>query len=319
MKFQFEPVLAVLLVLTGVNTSADVAISDWRGESANFREGSVDSSGVKVVYHTSGEGPLVLFIHSITGPWFDFRHQMVMLSEHYRVVSMSTRGTDESDKPSGVEHYASARIADDMLAILDHFDEEKAIIIGQDSGGLHAWHFAMTHPDRIDRPISLGSIHPAGLIRELVSNPDQQRASTFQRNMQENPGAGQAFGQQLRGRPLNPEEPEFLANLRREAYERTDPESIVNFYKSNWPWSPVTMDTEAFGFKYGEFPPVKAPTLFIYGEEGRFFRNPTLNDMWEWVEGPLTIHILPEVGHSPHTESPEFVTRRIVEWLESGR
>ena len=57
---------------------------------------------------------------------------------------MSTRGTDESDKPVGVEHYTSAKIAEDLAAIIDHFGEEKAIIIGQDSGGLHAWHFAMT-------------------------------------------------------------------------------------------------------------------------------------------------------------------------------
>ena len=26
------------------------------------------------------DGPLVVFVHSITGSWFDFRHQMVALS-----------------------------------------------------------------------------------------------------------------------------------------------------------------------------------------------------------------------------------------------
>ena len=319
MKKFYTLLFTGMLLLSSAITLADVELTDWRGESANFTEGSVDSDGVKVVFHTAGDGPLVLFVHSITGPWFDFRHQMVMLSEQYHVVSMSTRGTDKSDKPVGVEHYASARIAADMIAIPDHFDQNKATIVGQDSGGLHAWNFAMTYPDRTERLISLGSIHPAGLIRELINNPDQQRASNFQRGMQENPEAGQNFGRQLRNRPLSPNEPEYLAQLRKEAYERTDPESIVNFYKSNWPWSPVTMETEAFGFKFGEFPPVQAPTLFIYGEEGRFFRNPTLNDMWEWVEGPLTIHVLPGVGHAPHTEEPEFVTRRLIEWLDTDR
>ena len=125
-------------VLLPGQAMADVTISDWRGESASFTEGAVDSSGVKVVYHTAGEGPLVIFVHSITGPWFDFRHQLVALSERYRVVSMSTRGTDKSDKPIGVEHYTSAKIAGDINAIIDHFGEDKATIIGQDSGGLHA-------------------------------------------------------------------------------------------------------------------------------------------------------------------------------------
>lgn len=29
-------------------------------------------------------------------------------------------------------------------------------------------------------------------------------------------------------------------------------DSIVGFYKANWPWSPVTLETKAFGFKYGK-------------------------------------------------------------------
>ena len=298
---------------------ANVTISDWMGRSVSVKEGAVDSNGVKIVYHTAGEGPLVIFVHSITGPWFDFRHQMVALSERYRVVSMSTRGTDKSDKPEGVEHYTSAKIAEDIDAIIRHLGEDKAIIIGQDSGGLHAWHFAMTYPEKTDRLISLGSVHPAGLIRELATNPDQQRASTFQRGMQENPNAGAQFGARMRNRPPQPGDSPELAQLRKEAYDRLYAESVVNFYKANWPRSPVTLETEAFGFRIGEFPPVKAPTLFIYGKDSRPFQNSTVNDMWQWVEGDLTIHVLPGVGHGPHTQVPEFVTPRIMEWLATSR
>ena len=307
------------VVLVPGSVMGDVTISDWTGRSATFTEGAVDSDGVTIAYHTAGDGPLVIFVHSITGPWFDFRHQLVALSERYRVVAMSTRGTDKSDKPVGVEHYTSAKIAGDINAIIDQFGAEKATIVGQDSGGLHAWHFAMTHPERTERLISLGSIHPAGLVRELISNPDQQRASTFQRGMQENPDAGASFGERMRSRRPSSGEPAELARLRTEAYQRLDPESVVNFYKANWPVSPVTAETEAFGFTLGEFPPVQAPTLFIYGKDSGPFRNPTLNDMWEWVEGDLTIHVLPDVGHGPHTQVPEFVTPRIMEWLETSR
>ncbi len=83
----FVTLTAVCLVAPGVaRAGADVTISDWRGASVTATEGSVDSNGVKIVYHT---------------------------------------------------------------------------------GDLHAWYFAMTHPERTERLISLGSIHPAGLIREL--------------------------------------------------------------------------------------------------------------------------------------------------------
>ena len=107
-----------VLLLPG-QAQAEVTISDWSGRSATFAQRTVDSNGVKIVYHSAGEGPLVVFVHSITGPWFDFRHQMVALVERYRVISMSTRGTDGSDKPIGVEHYTSAKIAEDINAIID--------------------------------------------------------------------------------------------------------------------------------------------------------------------------------------------------------
>ena len=296
---------------------ASVTIRDWRGASVTVEEGVVDSNGVRVVYHTAGEGPLVIFVHSITGPWFDWRHQMVALSEGYRVVAMSTRGTDKSDKPEGVEHYTMAKISSDIDAIITHFGEERAILIGQDSGGFYAWHFAMTHPNRTSHLISVGTVHPAGLIRELVDNEDQQQASTFQRGMQENPNAGAEFGARMRGLPANPGDSPELAVLRKAAYERLHAESIVNFYKANWPRPPFSLETQGFGFRVGEFPHVQAPMLLIYGEESGPFKSQTLNDMWHWVDGPLTVEVLPEVGHGPHTQVPEIVTPRIMQWLAS--
>lgn len=71
------------------------------------------------------------------------------------------------------------------------------------------------------------------------------------------------------------------------------------------------------GFKYGEFPTVKAPTLSIYGKDEKFFLHTALNEAWEWIDAPLTLQILPGVNHGPHKETPEFVTPRIMEWLKT--
>ncbi len=314
MRIRSTVLFTAVIGVAPILASADVTIRDWRGASITAREGVVDSDGVSVTYHMAGEGALVIFVHSITGPWFDWRNQMVAMSEHYRVVAMSTRGTDKSDKPQGVEHYTMAKISSDIAAIIDHFSEEKAIIVGQDSGGFYAWHFAMTHPDKTDRLVSLGTVHPAGLLRELASDPEQQQASMFQRGMQENPNAGAEFGERMKSIPAQPADP--LGQLRAEAYGRLDPESIVNFYKANWPRPPFSLETEGFGFSISEFPAVQAPTLLIYGENSGPFKPGTLNDTWRWVDNELTVQVLPGVGHGPHTEVPELVTPRILEWLE---
>ena len=307
--------LIVAIVLVPAAALANVTVTDWRGASVAVTEGSVDSDGVEIVYHTAGEGPLVVFVHSISGPWFDWRHQLVGLSEHYRVAVMSTRGTNKSGKPQGVEHYAMAKISGDIAAIIRHLGEEKAIVVGQDSGGFYAWHFAMTHPEMTERLVSVGTIHPAGLIRELASNPEQQQASMFQRGMQENPDAPAAYGERVRSAPARPGDTPELAELRAAAYDRLDVESVANFYRANWPRSPVTLETEGFGFRIGEFPPVQAPTLLVYGRDSRPFMSGTLNDTWRWVDAPLTLIVLPGIGHGPHTQAPEIVTPAILEWL----
>ncbi len=307
--------VCVLALAPASAMAQDVTIADWQGREITVTEGSVDSDGVKIVYYTAGEGPLVVFVHSIVGPWFDWRHQMPALAETHQVVAMSTRGTDKSDKPEGVEHYPVAKIAEDIDAIIRHFGQDRATIIGQDSGGFYAWNFAMTYPEKTERLIAIGSIHPAGLIRELAADPDQQQASMFQRGMQENPDAGANFGERIRSRPARPDDTPELTQLRTEAYGRLYAESIVNFYKANWPRPPFTMETEGFGFRIGEFPQVQAPTLVIYGDADGAFLPATLNDIWKWVDGELTLRVLPGVGHGPHTEVPEIVTPQIVEWL----
>ena len=303
--------VCVLALAPASAMAQDVTIADWQGREITVTEGSVDSDGVKIVYHTAGEGPLVVFVHSIVGPWFDWRHQMPALAETHQVVAMSTRGTDKSDKPEGVEHYPVAKIAEDIDAIIRHFGQDRATIIGQDSGGFYAWNFAMTYPEKTERLIAIGSIHPAGLIRELAADPEQQQASMFQRGMQENPDAGANFGERIRSRPARPDDTPELTQLRTEAYGRLYAESIVNFYKANWPRPPFTMETEGFGLRIGEFPQVQAPTLVIYGDADGAFLPATLNDIWKWVDGELTLRVLPGVGHGPHTEVPEIVTPQI--------
>ena len=53
----------LLCLVPSVANADEVTIADWRGASVTATEGSVDSDGVKVVYHTVGEGPLVIFVH----------------------------------------------------------------------------------------------------------------------------------------------------------------------------------------------------------------------------------------------------------------
>src|SRR5688572_4468742 len=135
----------LIFVIVAAVAASDVVraedrISDWKGTTVRLTEGDVMSNGVKIHYHTAGEGPLVIMIHGIGGYWFDWRHQIPELSKQYKVVAMTQRGFDKSDKPVGVEEYSVAKIAGDIDALITHFGQKKAILMAYDSGGFHAWY-----------------------------------------------------------------------------------------------------------------------------------------------------------------------------------
>ena len=192
---------------------------------------------------------MIVLIHGIGQYWFDWRQQIPSLSKKYKVVALSLRGFDKSDKPTAVEDYASAKVASDIDAVIRHFGREKAIIMAYDSGGLHGWYFAMHYPERTERLLVVGMFHPANVAREYPTNPAQQKAGEYARNNQENPNAGADIGR----RQLDPNTPMRSIDtpetdkMRREAAQRTYFEAWVNFYKANWPHAPYSLDGPVAG------------------------------------------------------------------------
>src|SRR5687768_18619310 len=98
-------------------------------------DGFADSDGVKIHYVTKGTGPLVVLVHGIPGFWYDWRNQIPALAEHFQVVSIDQRGFNLSDQPEGVENYAVEKLVSDVDAVRKHFQQDKVVIVGHDSGG----------------------------------------------------------------------------------------------------------------------------------------------------------------------------------------
>jgi pimeloyl-ACP methyl ester carboxylesterase len=266
-------------------------------------EGFVDAGGVKIHYVTAGKGPLLVMIHGFPDYWYTWRDQMPALARHFQVVAIDQRGYNKSDQPQGVENYTLDKLVEDVHAVLMHFKQDKAVIVGHDWGGLVAWTFAMTHPAKTDRLIVLNLPHPKGMLRELAHNPQQQKHSQYARNFQLK-GAAAAL------------KPEFLVlwvkedDARKkylEALRRSSMEGMLNYYKANYPGEPYKDDRT--------FPPVKCPVLMVHGLDDPYLLPGALNDTWKWVEKDLTLLTIPKAGHFVHRDASAFVTRKMVEWL----
>ncbi|HSQ57748.1 MAG TPA: alpha/beta hydrolase, partial [Gemmata sp.] len=254
-------------------------------------------------YVTAGKGPLVVMLHGFPDYSYTWRDQIPLLAKHFHVVAIDLRGYNKSDQPKGVENYSIDKLVGDVAAVLKHFKQDKAIIVGHDWGGFIAWSFAMKHPDKTDRLIVLNLPHPKGLMRELANNPEQQKNSAYAREFQK-PDAAKKLTPELLAFWVK--EPEARKKYI-DAFKRSSIECMLNYYKANYPREPYKDDRE--------FPKVKCPVLMIHGLDDPYLLPGALNDTWKWLEKDLTLVTIPRAGHFVHRDATEKVNKAMMGWL----
>jgi pimeloyl-ACP methyl ester carboxylesterase len=264
-----------------------------------------ETDGAKIHYAVLGRGPLVVMLHGFPDYWYTWRYHMAALSERHRVVALDLRGYNLSHKPEGVESYDMRLLVGDVRAVLRASGHERAIVVAHDWGGAIAWQLAMHVPEAVEKLIILNIPHPRGLARELANNPEQRKNSQYARDFQEE-GAHLALT------------PEKLASwvadpsVRKkyiEAFERSDIEAMLNYYKRNYPREPYREVTSPL-IK------VQAPVLMIHGLQDPYLLPGALAGTWDWVGQGLTLVTLPDAGHFVQHDAADLVRRTIWGWLE---
>ncbi|MEZ5352284.1 MAG: alpha/beta hydrolase [Bryobacteraceae bacterium] len=266
-----------------------------------------DSAGVKIHYAALGpkDAPLVVMIHGFPDFWYSWRHQMDALSKSHRVAAIDMRGYNLSDKPEGVESYDMKLLVGDVVAVIRHAGRDRAVVAGHDWGGAVAWSVAMYAPQAVEKLIVVNLPHPRGLARELARNPEQQKNSQYARDFQQ-PGAHTKLTAEGLASFAVPEaeRPRYI-----EAFRRSSFESMLDYYKRNYPRPPYQEPS-------GEVVKVKAPVLLFHGLDDKALLPGALNDTWQWVESDLTIVTIPGAGHWSHWDAADLVSQRMVDWLK---
>ncbi|MFO0012888.1 MAG: alpha/beta fold hydrolase [Planctomycetota bacterium] len=267
--------------------------------------GYADSGGIKIHYVTKGSGPLVVMIHGFPDFWYTWRHQIPALAENHQVVAIDQRGYNWSDQPEGVEAYAMHRLVDDVLAVVKHFQRDRAIVVGHDWGGMVAWQFAMRYPDATHQLIILNLPHPNGLGRELANNPEQQKNSAYARFFQTAEASKIVKADTLIGWVQDPEaKGKYL-----EAMKRSSMEGMLNYYKANYPREPYTAPSDAG-------PRVRCSVLMFHGLKDKALLSDALNGTWQWLDRDLTLVTIPGADHFVQHDAADQVTKTMVRWLQ---
>jgi pimeloyl-ACP methyl ester carboxylesterase len=238
---------------------------------------------------------------------------MDVLSPEFQVVAIDQRGYNLSDKPKGVESYDVRLLVADVAAVIRHLGRERATIVGHDWGGLVAWQFAMNLPQMTENLVVLNLPHPNGLLRELRSNKEQIANSEYARVFQQQSPADPAvfFGKPMTAEALAGWVRDPAARKRYiEAFERSDFEAMLNYYKRNYP--------AASGEALPEPPPmpkVTAPVLLFHGLDDFALHRNGLSGTWDWVDKDLTLVTVPGAGHFVQQDAADLVTSTMRWWL----
>jgi pimeloyl-ACP methyl ester carboxylesterase len=112
---------------------------------AGFNRHKVSVRSVGIDYVTGGNGPTLVLLHGYPQSWYEWRHILPALAEHYTVVAPSLRGAGHSDAPP--TGYDKKTLAGDIHGLLVQISHDKDIrLIGHDIGTMVAYSYAAAHP-----------------------------------------------------------------------------------------------------------------------------------------------------------------------------
>ena len=272
---------------------------------AGVETGYVNNKGVNIHYVKQGEGQLILFLHGFPDFWYTWKPIMNQLSKDYTTVAIDLRGYNKSDSPKGLEHYKMTALMSDVVAVIDHFSDDGAIIVANDWGGAIAWQVTAYFPEKVKAMAALNIPHPSSLFSYLRENPS---TSEYTDKYRTDGAATNTSAEELAR--LVADETEMEAYT--QAFRRSDFQAMFNYYKANYP-KPVKGGSV---INQKRMPEINQPLMIIHGLKDTAFPPGMLANFWEWTTGEISVQLFPDSGHFIQKEKPERISKALHAWLK---
>jgi len=263
---------------------------------------------------------LVILLHGFPEFWYSWRHQMPVLGAHYHVVAPDMRGFNLSDKPVRVSDYRIEHLVEDVIGLIKHFGQSKAVIIAHDWGAGVAWAVAQKHPESVDRLAALQVPMPAAWRGNLTFA--QLRRSWYMFFFQlprvpERWASANDFSRMdqmyrktsVRAGAFSDEDIKAYKDALRQPRALT---SALNYYRANVFPSLFRGGVETPSESDGR---IRVPTLFIYGEQDMAVLPSTVKDLGRFIDAPYRELRIPDSGHWVQNEAVAEVNPALLEFL----
>jgi pimeloyl-ACP methyl ester carboxylesterase len=251
--------------------------------------------GVKLYYQEIGSGIPIVFVHEFAGDCRSWEAQFRHFGRRYRCIAYNARGFPPSGVPEGVERYSQARARDDIRAVLDGLNIDKAHIVGLSMGGFATLHFAFTYADRA-RSLTIGGCGygAAPDQRKQFAEEAQAAATRF-----EDIGMAKA----AESYALGPTRVQFQNKDPRGWREFADQLTDHSSKGSALTMRGVQSRRPSLFDLTDEMKKITAPTLIITGDEDWACLDPAI--LMKRMISSAGLVVMPNCGHTINLEDPD--------------
>ncbi len=253
--------------------------------------------------------PLVLFLHGFAESMHCWRAQVTALADAgYRAIAPSQRGYSPGARPdtSDTANYHIDRLMDDAMAIVaaSGYGEARFHLVGHDWGGSIAWALADRFPERLASLTVLSRPHPNAFNRALqITDGEQAQRSRHHKAFLEPDAADVVLANDARwlrerlarnGVPASAIARHLAVLGNKDAME-----AALAWYRAR-------------GAIRGPLGPIRAPTLFIWGDADDTVGRTAAEGTVDFVAAPYRFEVLPGVGHFAADQAPDRVSELLL-------
>jgi pimeloyl-ACP methyl ester carboxylesterase len=271
--------------------------------------------------HVAEAGPPdadpILILHGWPQHWYEWRHQIPTLAQHYRVIAPDLRGFGWSDAPA--DGYDMENMGTDVLNLLDALNLEKVRLVGHDWGGWIGFLIAIRAPERFRRFVAMNIPTPYASLDPLVF-------AGIWRFWYMAAIATPRLGEHL------VRNTDFVERVLRRAVKRPDTftdEEIREFTEPLREPDRARATVQLYRtFLTREFGPVAAgrynkkrltvPTRLLFGEDDFAIPKRMVSGDFSRYADHLEVEFVADCGHFIEEEQPELVTRRILDFFSAA-
>ncbi|MGH2753242.1 MAG: alpha/beta fold hydrolase [Actinomycetota bacterium] len=250
-------------------------------------------SAGRFFYEEQGEGPAILFSHGIYMDHSSFSEQVKFLSNRYRCIAWDERNHGETEVAGPISYWDHA---DDLFALMDHLDVDRAILVGMSQGGFIGLRAALKAPERVRALVFIAT--QAGL-----ENPDHKEGYDAMHEEWMTNGPNEMMLQMIADTILGPRiEPRPWI----ERWRTTSNERIHSAYSTLISRDDVTE----------RLPEIACPALVIHGDQDLAIPMERADALASGLPGAGNVAVVPGAGHSPQMADPDVVNEELRDFLE---